>query len=81
MVTRTTVNELPMEGCGRRFVQGFDHYLISAEERALIEHLLVEWISCRGMGRAVEVGLNGLLAFSTNALMPCMSILRSNPSP
>ena len=45
--------------CGRQFVQCFAQYLLSDDTRALIERLLVERISLRGICRAVGVGLTG----------------------
>ena len=42
--------------CGRQFVQGFAQYRIADDTRALIERLLVERISLRGICRAVGVG-------------------------
>jgi insertion element IS1 protein InsB len=49
--------------CGRQFVQCFAQYLLSDDTRALIERLLVERISLRGICRAVGVGLKWLLGF------------------
>ena len=49
--------------CGRQFVQCFEQYLIAEEKRGLIERLLVERISLRGICRAVEVNLKWLLGF------------------
>jgi insertion element IS1 protein InsB len=49
--------------CGRQFVQCFEQYLILDERRALIERLLVERISSRGICRAVGVQLKWLLGF------------------
>jgi insertion element IS1 protein InsB len=49
--------------CPRQFVQCSDQYLISAETRALIERLLRERLSLRGICRAVGVGLKWLLGF------------------
>ncbi len=49
--------------CGRQFVQCFEQYLISEEKRGLIERLLVERISLRGICRAVGVKLKWLLGF------------------
>jgi insertion element IS1 protein InsB len=57
--------------CGRQFVQGFAHHLLSENTRALSERVLVERISWRGMGRAVGVGLKwflGLLVHGVEAL-------------
>src|SRR5262245_52976129 len=51
------------QDCGRQFVQCFEQSLISDDTRALIERLLVERISLRGICRAVGVGLKGLLGF------------------
>jgi len=42
---------------GRQFVDCFEQYLISNETRKLIEHLLLERLSLRGICRAVGVGL------------------------
>jgi transposase-like protein len=44
--------------CGRQFVDCFEQDLVSADTRALIERLLVERISLRGICRAVGVNLN-----------------------
>ncbi len=49
--------------CGRQFVESFAQYLLSEETRALIERLLLERISLRGICRAVGVGLKWLLGF------------------
>jgi insertion element IS1 protein InsB len=57
--------------CGRQFVQCFEQYLISEEKRDLIERLLVERISLRGICRAVGVKLKWLLGF----LVQCVEAL------
>ncbi len=49
--------------CGCQFVECFEPYLIADEKRALIERLLVERISLRGICRAVGVRLKWLLGF------------------
>ena len=49
--------------CGRAFVLTPDNVVISAEQRALIECILLERISLRGICRAVGVGLQWLLQF------------------
>jgi insertion element IS1 protein InsB len=49
--------------CGRQFVDCFEPYRIADEQRALIERLLVERISLRGICRAVGVRLTWLLGF------------------
>jgi insertion element IS1 protein InsB len=46
-----------------KFVDCFEQYLVSDDTRALIERLLVERISLRGICRAVGVKLKGLLGF------------------
>ena len=57
--------------CGRQFVQYFEQYLIADERRALIERLLLERISLRGICRAVGVTLKWLLGF----LVQCFETL------
>src|SRR5262249_28864792 len=57
--------------CGRQCVQCCEQYLISEDKRGLIERLLVERISWRGIGRAVGVTLKWLLGF----LVQCCAAL------
>src|ERR1043166_5798248 len=57
--------------CGRQFVQCCEQYLISEDKRGLIERLLVERISSRGICRAVGVTLKWLLGF----LVQCFATL------
>jgi insertion element IS1 protein InsB len=57
--------------CGRQFVDCFEQYLISEDTRALIERLLVERISLRGICRTVGVTLKWLVGF----LVPCVEAL------
>ena len=57
--------------CGRQFVDCFAQDLVSADTRALIERLLVERISLRGICRAVGVTLKWLLGF----LVQCVEAL------
>jgi insertion element IS1 protein InsB len=57
--------------CGRQFVQCCEQYLIAEDKRALIERLLVERISLRGICRAVRVTLKWLLGF----LVQCFEAL------
>jgi transposase-like protein len=45
------------KACGRQFVVSPEEHIISAEQRTLIEHLLCERISLRGICRAVGVSL------------------------
>ena len=57
--------------CGRQFVDCCEQYLVSQDTRALIERLLVERISLRGICRAVGVKLKWLLGF----LVQCFEAL------
>jgi len=57
--------------CGRQFVQCFEQYLIAEDKRRLIERLLLERISLRGICRAVGVTLKWLLGF----LVQCFEVL------
>ena len=50
----------PCKTCPRQFVQCCEQYLISDDKRGLIERLLVERISLRGICRAVGVTLKWL---------------------
>src|SRR5215475_6352754 len=49
--------------CGRAFVLNPENSVITEEQRALIERLLLERISLWGICRAVGVGLQWLLQF------------------
>ena len=49
--------------CGRAFVLQPENSVITDERRVLIERLLLERISLRGICRAVGVGLQWLLQF------------------
>jgi insertion element IS1 protein InsB len=51
---------------GRQFVGGFAQDLVSDETRGLVERLLLERLSLRGIFRAVGVGLKWLLGFIAN---------------
>ena len=57
--------------CGRQFVQCFEQYLIAEDKRRLIERLLLERLSLRGICRAVGVTLKWLLGF----LVQCFAAL------
>ncbi len=46
--------------CGRQFVDGFEQDLVPDETRGLVERLLLERLSLRGICRAVGVGLKWL---------------------
>jgi insertion element IS1 protein InsB len=51
------------KSCGRQFVREFAQRRVSAEHRALIERLLNERLSLRGICRAIGVGMKWLMAF------------------
>jgi insertion element IS1 protein InsB len=57
--------------CGRQFVDGFEQDLIAEDKRTLIERLLLERLSLRGICRAVGVTLKWLLGF----LVQCFGAL------
>jgi insertion element IS1 protein InsB len=57
--------------CGRQFVRCCEQYLIAEAKRTLIERLLVERISLRGICRAVGVTLKWLSGF----LVQCVEAL------
>jgi len=57
--------------CGRQFVRCFEQYRIAEEKRTLVERLLLERISLRGICRAVGVKLKWLLGF----LVQCVEAL------
>jgi insertion element IS1 protein InsB len=61
----------PCHDCGRQVVQCFAPYLIAAERRALLERLLVERISLRGICRAV----GGTRKWLLSALVQCFEAL------
>jgi insertion element IS1 protein InsB len=57
--------------CGRQFVTSAAERIISHEQRTLIEHLLRERISLRGICRAVGVSLTWLLHFMVARFAAC----------
>jgi insertion element IS1 protein InsB len=59
------------KACGRQFVASAEERLISDERRTLIEHLLRERISLRGICRAVGVSLTWLLHFMVERFAAC----------
>jgi insertion element IS1 protein InsB len=65
--------------CPRQFVQCSEQYLISAETRVLIERLLLERISLRGICRAVGMGLRWLLGFIVTCFEPLPDHLHVQP--
>jgi insertion element IS1 protein InsB len=59
------------QACGRQFVADATDRSISHEQRTLIEHLLRERISLRGICRAVGVSLTWLLHFMVERFAAC----------
>jgi IS1 family transposase len=59
------------KACGRQFVASAEEHLISNARRTLIEHLLCERISLRGICRAVGVSLTWLLHFMVECFAAC----------
>jgi insertion element IS1 protein InsB len=51
------------KACGRQFVLEFEQRRVSSEHRVLIERLLQERLSLRGICRAVGVGMKWLMGF------------------
>ena len=49
------------EVCGRAFVLNPEHHMSTDDQRTLIERLLLEHISLRGICHAMGFGLRGLL--------------------
>jgi hypothetical protein len=65
--------------CGRQFVDGCEQYLVSDETRDLVERLLLERLSLRGICRAVKVGLKWLLGFIVNCFAALPDHLNVQP--
>ena len=66
--TRHAKQNHQCKACGRQFVATAENLVIAHEQRKLIEHLLCERISLRGICRAVGVSLTWLLHFNGGAL-------------
>ena len=66
--------------CGRAFVLTPENSLITQEQRALIERVLLERISLRGICRAVGVGLQWLLQFIVTRLQAAPEDLYVKPA-
>ena len=60
--------------CGRQFVDCFEQDLVSDETRGLVERLLLERLSLRGICRSARVGLKWLLGLSSTSLRLCPNI-------
>jgi transposase-like protein len=67
------------KACGRQFVASADDRIISGEHRTLIEYLLRERISLRGICRAVGVSLTWLLRFMVERFAACPDHLHVQP--
>lgn len=66
--------------CGRTFVLHPENQMITDEQRALIERLLLERISLRGICRAVDVGLQWLLQLMVERFEAAPEHLNIQPS-
>ena len=71
MVILAPANRIISEACGRQFVASAEDRIIADEQRTLIEHLLRERISLRGICRAVGVSLTWLLHFMVECFAAC----------
>lgn len=67
------------KNCQRQFSAGGDNLLISQERRTLIENLLCEHISLRGICRAMSVSLTWLLRFRVEGFAACPDHLHARP--
>jgi hypothetical protein len=59
------------KACGRQFVVSAGERIIGDEQRTLIEHLLRERLSLRGICRAVGVSFTWLLHFMVECFAAC----------
>jgi insertion element IS1 protein InsB len=66
--------------CGRTFVLTPENSVITEEQRELVDRLLLERISLRGICRAVGVGLQGLLQFMVERLQAVPNDLYVKPA-
>lgn len=69
--TRTGKQNHQCKACGRQFVASPEDHLISDKQRTLIEYLLRERISLRGICQAVGVSLPWLLHFMVECFAAC----------
>jgi insertion element IS1 protein InsB len=67
------------KACGRQFVASAEDRIIADEQRTLIEHLLRERLSLRGICRAVGVSLTWLLRFMVERFAACPERLHVQP--
>src|SRR5215831_20693077 len=66
--------------CGRAFVLVPENHVITEEQRVLIERLLLERISLRGICRTVGVGLQWLLQFMSARFQAAPDDLHAKPA-
>src|SRR6185369_12108644 len=66
--------------CGRAFVLNPENSVITEEQRVLLERLLLERISLRGICRAVGVGLQWLLQFMSAQFQAAPEDLQAKPA-
>src|SRR5262249_1121169 len=66
--------------CGRAFVLLFEKHIITEGQRTLIERLLLERISLRGICRAAGVGLRWLLQFMVDRFAAAPDHLNVQPT-
>jgi transposase-like protein len=69
--TRTGKQNHQCKACRRQFVASPEDHIIADEQRTLIEHLLRERLSLRGICRAVGVSLPWLLHFMVECFAAC----------
>jgi insertion element IS1 protein InsB len=67
------------KACGRQFVARAAERIIADEQHTLIEHLLREHISLRGIWRAVGVSLRWLFHFMVERFAACPDHLHAKP--
>jgi insertion element IS1 protein InsB len=67
------------KACGRQFVASSEDRLIADAQRTLVEYLLRERISFRGICRAVGVSLTWLLRFMVERVAACPDPLHVQP--
>ena len=66
--------------CGRAFVLTPENSVITEEQRVLIERLLLECLSVRGICRVVGVGLQWLLQFMVTRFQAAPEDLYAKPA-
>ena len=77
--TRTGKQHHQCNACGRQFVASSEGHIVADEQRTLIEHLLREHISLRGICRVVGVSLPWLLHCMVECFAACPDHLHVRP--